>query len=254
MIATAQHALRGRQVRRTVATLGVACTASLFVACSRSDNNAAADSSAQTPAASSSASAPADSSARSGRTTVRGQVTAVSDTSVTVTTRNGPVQVTLMPPVTVYTRASATLADVRANTFVGVTSVPDADGSQHATEIHIFPEALRGTGEGSYPMRQPSGAASHSTMTNGNITAGGESTSRMTNGAAQAKPGGMITVQYNGGQQTIKVPPNVPVTKIAPATEKLATGENVIVMAMKQPSGALESSSIFLSRDSTAHH
>jgi len=105
-------------------------------------------------------------------------------------------------------------------------------------------------------MQQPnSGAASHSTMTNGNVTAGGSAnSSRMTNGAAQLQPGGTITVQYNGGEQTIKVPAGVSITKIAPATEKLATGANVIVMAMKQPSGTLQSSAIFLAHDSTTRH
>jgi hypothetical protein len=228
----------------------------LLVACSGGDHGAATSDTAASQATSASAtsSAPSDSSARAGRTTVRGRVAAVSDTALTVTTRSGDVHVVLMPPVTIYTRVPATLADVGPNTFVGVTSVPDPDGSQHATEIHIFPEALRGTGEGSYPIPQPTGGAgARSTMTNGNVTASGGS-SRMTNGAARVQPGGTITVQYAGGEQTIKVPAGVSVTKITPANEKLATGANVIVIAMKQPTGTLQSSSIFLARDSTAHH
>lgn len=254
------HAATVWRVRPAVSRIGAtcaACAALLLVACSGSDHGAAtSDTGAAAASASRATSAPSDSSARTGRTTVRGRLAAVSDTALTVTTRDGNVHVALMAPVTIYTRVPATLADVRTNTFVGVTSVPDPDGSQHATEIHIFPEALRGTGEGSYPLPQASGAtASRSTMTNGNVSAGGSgSSSRMTNGAARVEPGGTITVQYNGGQQTIKVPAGVSVTKIAPANEKLAAGANVVVIAMKQPTGTLQSSTVFLARDSTARH
>lgn len=245
---------RGR-VRASVVT---ALAASFVAACSGSDHNAGAGDTAAAPTVSSSAATGAnagDSAAQSGRTTVRGRLAAVSDTALTVTTRDGDVHVLLMQPVTIYTRAPATLADVRANTFVGVTSVPDPDGSQHATEIHIFPEALRGTGEGSYPLPQAGGASSRSTMTNGNVTSGGGApSSRMTNGAARAQPGGTITVQYKGGEQTIKVPAGVSVTMIAPSHDQLTSGANVIVMAMKQPGGTLQSSTVFLARDTTSRH
>ena len=245
--------------RRVHAFIVTAFAASFVTACSGSDHNSRAGDTAVAPTASSSAAAGAsagDSAAQSGRTTVRGRLAAVSDTALTVTTRDGDVHVSLMQPVTIYTRAPATLADVRANTFVGVTSVPDPDGSQHATEIHIFPEALRGTGEGSYPLPQAGGAAaSKSTMTNGSVTAGGgASASRMTNGAATVQPGGTITVQYKGGEQTIKVPAGVSVTMIAPSHDRLTSGANVVVMAMKQPGGTMQSSTVFLARDTTSRH
>jgi len=245
--------------RRVHAFIVTAFAASFVAACSGSDHNAGAGDTAVAPTASSSAATGAttgDSAAQSGRTTVRGRLAAVSDTALTVTTRDGDVHVSLMQPVTIYTRAPATLADVRANTFVGVTSVPDPDGTQHATEIHIFPEALRGTGEGSYPLPQAGGgAASKSTMTNGSVTAGGGApSSRMTNGAATVQPGGTITVQYKGGEQTIKVPAGVSVTMIAPSHDKLTSGANVVVMAMNQPGGTLQSSTVFLARDTTSRH
>jgi len=249
------HAPILSRARHVLPLVAAASTALLVLGCSGSEHGAASDTgTSQAMSAARTANGP-DSSTRSGRTTVRGRVAAVSDTALTVTTRTGDVHVALMPPVTIYTRVPATLADVRPNTFVGVTSVPDPDGSQHATEIHIFPEALRGTGEGSYPIPQPTGgSASRSTMTNGSVSAGASGSSRMTNGAASMRPGGTITVQYQGGTQTIKVPAGVSITKIAPTTEKLATGANVIVIAMKQPAGTLQSSTVFLSRDSTTRH
>jgi hypothetical protein len=122
-----------------------------------------------------------------------------------------------------------------------VTSVAQPDGSQRATEIHIFPEELRGLGEGSRPMGQPSGGGSQRTMTNG--TVGG---SRMTNGAVSAQAGGTITVEYQGGTQKITVPAGVTVTAIAPTTKKLTPGANVIVLAKKRPDGGLEASRVML--------
>jgi len=59
----------------------------------------------------------------------------------------------------------ASLSDIKQGSFVGVTAMPKADGSQSALEVHIFPEAMRGTGEGHYPWDlQP-----QSTMTNANV-------------------------------------------------------------------------------------
>jgi len=76
----------------------------------------------------------------------------------------------------VYDREPGKLADVKDNSFVGITTVKQPDGSEKATEIHIFPEELRGMGEGSRMMAQnPAG---------GRMTNGAVSSSRMTNGAA----------------------------------------------------------------------
>src|SRR4051812_43577874 len=82
-------------------------------------------------------------------TPVRGKVVSVSDSVLTVAAANGEVRVALVQPVHVYTRRPAQLASVTEGSFVGVTSVPQPDGgAQRATEIHLFPEELRGTGEG----------------------------------------------------------------------------------------------------------
>lgn len=251
-------AARTAGARRRFSGLGrMACAASLLLACTGSDRRAVSgdSSTAQAASAPRAVNGSTDAAARGGRTTVRGRIAAVSDTALTVTTSSGDVHVALVLPATIYSRVRATLAEVQPNTFVGVTSVPDPDGSQHATEIHIFPEALRGTGEGSYPLPQPQGgSASRSTMTNGSVAAGAGGSSRMTNGAARVHPGGTITVRYNGGAQTIKVPAGIPITKLTPVNEKLTAGANVVVVATKQPTGALQSSTIFLVPDAMARH
>jgi len=180
---------------------------------------------------------------------VRGALVSVSDSALVVATLNGAVRVVLDAPVHVYERVNSDLAKVATKSFVGVTSVKQPDGSQVATEIHIFPESLRGTGEGSYLMTQPGAKdTSRSTMTNGTVEsapkAGGPP--RMTNGAVASKNGQTLTVDYHGGSQTINVPAGVSVTAIEPSTAKLSKGEKVVVLAKKQTDGTMKASSVLL--------
>jgi hypothetical protein len=222
----------------TLATLTLAALAG----CSRNDAAATNDSSAApatTPARTTSTS-PAD-------TIVRGTLASVSDSALAVSAAGGTVRIALVAPVQVYDRESADLSRVTEHTFIGVTSVPQPDGSQRATEIHIFPEELRGLGEGSRPLSRPDSSAgreSPGTMTNGTVAARGGS--RMTNGAVRAQAGGTLTVEYSGGTQTITVPAGVTVTAIAPTKTPLAAGVNVVVLATRRPDGTLQSSRVLL--------
>jgi hypothetical protein len=135
---------------------------------------------------------------------------------------------------------------------VGVTSVKQPDGSERATEIHIFPEELRGTGEGSRLMQQATGNGHPSTMTNGTVsgarmTNGSVAGSRMTNGtSAGVKADSTLTVTYQGGTQTITIPAGVTVTEIALTQQKLAPGTNVVVLTKTGSDGAVTASTVML--------
>lgn len=202
--------------------------------------------------------APAESSAAapdSAPPPVRGTIAAISDTAVTITTASGAQQIRIVAPLRVYTRTKSDLSHVRPNAFVGITSVAAPDGSQRATEIHIFPEELRGTGEGSRMMaqatgnaagsRMTNGAVAPSRMTNGSVTATG---SRMTNGSVSSTGSGTsYTIQYRGGTQTIQIPPGVTVTELTPSSAKLAPGASVVVLVKKGPDGRPGTSTIMLS-------
>ena len=197
--------------------------------------------------------APSDSgTAPTGLTPVRGTLKSVSDTALTISTASGDTHVRITPPLHVYTNMPSDLAHVTPTSFVGVTSVSAPDGSQRATEIHVFPEELRGTGEGSFMMTPAAGGASASTMTNGSVsgsrmTNGSVSAPRMTNGTVGANAGGSsITVQYQGASRTIAIPAGVPVTAITATKQKLAPGTNVIVLATKRPDGGLSASTVML--------
>jgi hypothetical protein len=105
--------------------------------------------------------------------------------------------------------AKGTVADLAAGKFVGCTAVKRADSLLHATECHIFPESMRGMGEGHNPMGPP-----NTTMTNGNVSA-------ITNGQVMSNSGGasaVINVTYQGGQQRIQVGPDADITKIDAGT------------------------------------
>ena len=194
--------------------------------------------------------APSAQAALSDITPVRGALAAVSDTALTVTTTAGDVHVIVTPPLKLYKTQPVDLSKVTANTFVGVTSEAQPDDTQKATEIHIFPEELRGTGEGSNLMKTPTGSAGRSTMTNGAVAAapGGSNPSRMTNGAVAARAGGSITVSYNGSSRVVAVPSDVLVTEIVATDDKLTAGTNVIVLAVKQPDGTLKASRAMIAR------
>lgn len=176
-------------------------------------------------------------------TMVRGAVTSVSATELVVKSDTSTATIKLASPVMVYGRAPADLSVVKPNTFIGVTSVKQADGSERATEIHVFPEDLRGLGEGSRMMTQ--NAAPGSRMTNG--TANPSSGSRMSNGNIASANGNDIVVQYAGGSQTITVPPNTPVTQLKPLGRALAVGDQVVVLTTRNADGSLLASKVLVS-------
>ncbi|MFL5556466.1 MAG: DUF5666 domain-containing protein [Gemmatimonadaceae bacterium] len=173
--------------------------------------------------------------------TVRGAIVSASANQLVVKTDTGNVTVTVTQPFHFYARVPSQLANVKENTFIGVTTVRQPDGSERATEIHIFPEELRGTGEGSR-MMAPNANASR--MTNGNVstsrmTNGTASQSRMSNGNVSSANGSTLIVQYAGGSQTVTVPSNTPVTELKIVSRKLAAGDQVAVMATRAPDGTL---------------
>lgn len=223
----------------------------LGLACSKADQS----STATPPASDTSQTSDSSKASPSGITAVRGQLATVTDSLLTVTTRDSTVSVRIVPPLEVYGRVPAKFSDVKENSFVGITSVPQSDGSLRATEIHIFPDKLRGMGEGSYPMGQQAGgnAGANNTMTNGTVT-GSKMTngtitggSRMTNGTVRAQLGGALNVRFKTDSQTITIPPGVTVMALAPTQTKLTPGLNVVVPAKKQADGTLASSTVMLS-------
>jgi hypothetical protein len=163
---------------------------------------------------------------------VRGTIESVDGQMLNVKARDGAMlKVKVADKAVIRTVAKKSLADVKQGMFVGITAMPQPDGTQKAVEIHIFPEALRGTGEGHRPWDLMPG----STMTNANIDS-----------EVTMASGDKLVLKYKDGEKTFIVPADVAVVMFAPATAaSLKPGEKIfIVGAKKLPDGSLESAGI----------
>jgi hypothetical protein len=159
-------------------------------------------------------------------TRVRGTVAALDGETLTVKSRSGEELSIAFPPGTmVVAMTKRTLADVKSGDFVGVTSVRGGDGKMRALEVHIFPEAMRGTGEGEYAWD----LVPNSTMTNGAIT-----------GISSATSDNTITVNHKGEMSEIMVPATTPVVAYLPGdVNLLKPGATVLVLVQKKADGGL---------------
>jgi hypothetical protein len=192
------------------------------------------------------ASAQATPLARDSVANIRGTIASVSATDIVITTDTGKVTIKRTQPFQVYDREPGKLADVKDSSFIGVTTVKQPDGTEQATEIHIFPEELRGMGEGSRMMTQNAGAGGGGRMTNGAVmgsrmTNGTASPSRLSNGSVTNATGSTFVVQYSGGSQMVKVPANTPVTEIKATSKTLAAGNQAVIIARRGADGFLTS-------------
>jgi hypothetical protein len=168
---------------------------------------------------------------------VRGTIERVEGPVYVVKTRDGAeVKVVLADKGVVVGLVKASLADIKPGTFVGVTGLPQPDGSQKAVEVHIFPEAMRGTGEGHRPWDlQP-----QSTMTNANVEE-----------AVTGVNGQTLTLKYKDGEKKVVVSPDTPIVVYVPASKsELTPGTKIfIAAATKRPDGTLETARVNFGKD-----
>lgn len=147
---------------------------------------------------------------------VRGTIEKVEPASITVKERSGEV-ITLVRPadMAVSEVLPLKLADIRPGSYVGTAAMPQADGTQLALEVLVFPEAARGTGEGHFPWDlQP-----QSTMTNATVA-------DLVAAPASVPGGQKLLLKYKDGEKTVIVPPTAPVVTFKPGKED----ENALVI------------------------
>jgi hypothetical protein len=168
----------------------------------------------------------------------RATIESISTDGATLTVRTlagGQETVRLSDKTSVILVVPATLADVKAGAFIGVAALPGDGDDLKAMEVHVFPEAMRGTGEG---FRQFD-LAPGSTMTNGTIAA-----------RVDGVVGSKLSVTYKGGQQTIVVDPKAPIISFAPGTRAdLKPGAAIIARGAKESDGSIDAPRILVGKD-----
>ncbi|SFB55233.1 hypothetical protein SAMN03159496_04992 [Rhizobium sp. NFR07] len=157
---------------------------------------------------------------------VRGSIVNFGGSTLTVKTREGEtVDVALADDWKLASVADAKVTDIKPGDFVGIASLPKADGGDGALEVLIFPPAMKGTGEGSYGWD----LKPDSSMTNATVA-----------DAVKGVDGRTVTVTYHGKEKRIAIPDGTPVVTIAAATkDDLISGAVVFITAEKSAAGPI---------------
>jgi len=168
-------------------------------------------------------------------TRVRGTVERVEASALSLKTPAGDaVTVALAPGYAVGGVVTASVSDIKKGGFIGVGARPQADGSLLAVQVFIFPEAMRGTGEG----HRPWSVLPESTMTNATVA---ETVTRV--------DGANIVLSYPGGEQKVTITADANIIMAAPAqASDLAAGAQVALTANRQPDGSLVTNRITIAK------
>jgi hypothetical protein len=163
---------------------------------------------------------------------VRATIESVDGQTVTAKSRDGAeLKIHLADNAPVNEVVKETLSDIKPNSFIAITAMPQPDGSQKATAVIIFPEAMRGLGEG----HRPWDFVPNSTMTNATVDT-----------SVAGVDGEKLTVKYKDGDKTVLI---TPTTEIATYAKKsladLKPGQKIFIAATKKnPDGTLEAANI----------
>ena len=168
---------------------------------------------------------------------IRGTIEAVDGSLLTVKSREGTdMKVRMTDNATVVGITSIAMSEIKPGSYIGVSAMPQPDGTQKALAVHIFPEAQRGVAEGFKPWD----LRPNSTMTNATVAQ-----------TVAGTDGQNILVKYKGGEKKVVVPPGTPiVTFVQGDKSELKPGAKIIIFgAVKKDDGTLEANRINVGRD-----
>ena len=168
---------------------------------------------------------------------IRGTIDAVDGSTLSIKTREGSdVKVRMTDNVAVFAVVKTELSQIKEGSYIGVSAMPQPDGSQKAFAVHIFPENQRGAAEGFRPWD----ARANSTMTNATVAE-----------TVKGTDGQNITVKYKDGEKKVVVPPGTPVvTFVSGDKSELKPGAKIIIFAaVKKEDGTLEANRVNVGRD-----
>jgi hypothetical protein len=163
-------------------------------------------------------------------THIRGTVRSLDGQTLVVASRDGQAVTVLLAK-----DVKVDLAAIKPGDFIGTAAVPGTDGRLHAQEVMVFPEAMRGVGEG----HRPWDLTPDSTMTNATVAQ-----------VAAAAKGRRLRLDYKGGSQELEVAPDAPVVTLAPGDIGLVKpGTTVFILATKKADGSLEADRLVVGKD-----
>jgi hypothetical protein len=170
-------------------------------------------------------------------TRIRGTIEAVDGPMLTIKTREGnDIKVRMTDNVAVFGVVKTSLSEIKEGSYIGVSAMPEPDGTQKALAVHIFPENQRGAAEGFRPWD----LRPNSTMTNATVAE-----------TVKGTDGQNILVKYKDGEKKVLVPPETPiVTFVAGDPSEVKPGVKIIIFgAMKKEDGTLEANRVNVGRD-----
>jgi hypothetical protein len=168
---------------------------------------------------------------------IRGTIEAVDGSLLTVKSRDGTdMKVRLTDNVAVFGVAKTTISEIKQGSYIGVSAMPEPDGTQKALAVQIFPEAQRGVAEGFRPWD----LRPNSTMTNATVAE-----------TVQGTDGEIILVKYKDGEKKVVVPPDTPIVAfVAGDKSELKPGAKIIIFsATRKEDGTLEAARVNVGRD-----
>jgi hypothetical protein len=173
-------------------------------------------------------------------TRIRGAIVSFNGGVLTVAGVATTYKIALPEAATVTWIEKSSLANIGANSFIGTVAVPQPDGSLRAVEVQLFPEALRGRGEGTRPWD----TVPNSSMTNGTVDT-------IASASVDKIDGRVMVIKYKDEEKKLFVPANVPVITYAPADkDALTPGAHVIIAAaMKTPDGSFTANGVSVGKD-----
>jgi hypothetical protein len=162
---------------------------------------------------------------------VRGTIEAVDGDVLSIKSRSGEdYKLHMAGDMRVAGIVKISLSDIKVGSFIGTTTVPGPDGGNNAIEVHVFPEDMRGTGEGSRPFD----LRPNSTMTNATVAE-----------TVAGNDGHTLMIKYKDGEKKVVVSPDTPVVTYVPADKsELKAGAKVIAFFKKLPDGSFEANRI----------
>jgi hypothetical protein len=184
---------------------------------------------------------------------IGGDIVAVDNAQMQMKSRAGEVvTVKLAPTLSVSARSQASLAMIAPGAFLGTTAIPQPDGTLKATEVHIFPESMRGTGEGHRPYDfTPGGTMTNATVSSVSRAGSTASGSTMTNatvaGVDESAGTRTMKLTYKGGEKTVVVPSGTPIVMVEAGDRSLLVpGAHIVITATRGPDGALTTDRIMV--------